>query len=316
MNVDRYHERLLTLPAPGGNGCHVALLGVADLGVMAGMAPQQVFEDIRRAVPPGKRPVPDREIWDAVRRAVRDHETGPLAPHTSTPEPALPDAPMIRQGFIDKGAGAGEADFHDASDINIDWPPEEDAPRILSYLYRPDDLPFIGDRTDPGLMGATIRPTREWGAHFGAGGQTFPHAIPNPLTGEAAPKKGGDGLTLRGDACVADFRYCTVEFDDLDRDSQLAFWAAVDLPICALIDSGGKSIHAWLDVRRLAEVRTLEEWDLHIRDRLYKQTLIPLGVDSACSNPSRLSRLPGHFRTEKGKWQRLLYLSPKGRKIF
>jgi hypothetical protein len=105
------------------------------------------------------------------------------------------------------------------------------------------------------------------------------------------------------------------EFDGLCREDQIRFWSAVKLPIVALIDSGGKSIHAWLDVQKLAKVETPEQWQSEIKGRLYDRILTPLGVDSACSNPARLSRLPGYFRSEKQAWQRLLWLSPEGRPV-
>jgi hypothetical protein len=137
----------------------------------------------------------------------------------------------------------------------------------------------------------------------------------NPLSGEAAPKKDGDGDTYRGDGNVNDFRHCLVEFDDMTRADQIRFWSAAKLPIVALIDSGGKSIHAWLDVRKLFTVTTSAQWDQHIKIGLYEKVLVPLGVDRACCNPSRLSRLPGCFREEHGKFQRLLWLSPVGREV-
>ncbi|HNS91236.1 MAG TPA: hypothetical protein PKJ72_14455, partial [Deltaproteobacteria bacterium] len=111
------------------------------------------------------------------------------------------------------------------------------------------------------------------------------------------------------------YRYCVVEFDDLSREDQIRFWSSAHLPIVALIDTGGKSIHAWLQVSKLAEVRTLDEWDEQIKVRLYEKLLIPLGVDPQCKNASRLSRLPGHFREEKNSMQRLLWLSREGRRL-
>jgi hypothetical protein len=87
------------------------------------------------------------------------------------------------------------------------------------------------------------------------------------------------------------------------------------LPILALIDSGGKSIHAWLDVQKLSSITTCDEWTREIKIGLYERVLIPLGVDRACCNPSRLSRLPGFFRSETGRFQRLLWLSPVGRRV-
>lgn len=57
------------------------------------------------------------------------------------------------------------------------------------------------------------------------------------------------------------------------------------------------------------------QWGELVEARLFGRYLIPLGCDAACRNEARLSRLPGHFRADKGQWQRLLYLSPEGRAI-
>ena len=99
-----------------------------------------------------------------------------------------------------------------------------------------------------GVLGQNIRTASEWIAFFEAGGTAGPYIIVNPLSGEAAPKKDGDGDTYRGDGNVKTFRHCLVEFDNLTREDQIRFWSAAKLPVLALIDSGGKSIHAWLDV--------------------------------------------------------------------
>jgi hypothetical protein len=313
---NRYQTYLISLPSPGGNGCHVALLGAANLGIMAKVPPEQIFADLKAAIPAGKRPVTNREITDAINRAVQDHETGGALSDAPKPEPVVNDGAAIRHKLITSGTGASEADLWEASPVRADWPPEEDAVHILQALYGKDDLLFIGERQEPGIIGKTIRTRAEWVEHLSQGGETASYIIPNPLNGKPAEKKGGDGMTLRGDLNVSDFRLCVAEFDALDRNSQLAFWSAVKLPIVALIDSAGKSIHGWLDVQKLADVPALADWDRHIRGRLYAEALIPLGVDSACSNPSRLSRLPGHFRAEKQRRQRILYLSPEGRRVF
>ena len=36
----------------------------------------------------------------------------------------------------------------------------------------------------------------------------------------------------------------------------------------------------------------------------------PAMIDTACKNPSHMSRLPGCIRKETGRWQQLLYLNP------
>jgi len=95
----------------------------------------------------------------------------------------------------------------------------------------------------------------------------------------------------------------------MSKPEQLAFWWGYRAaPIVALIDSGGKSIHALLRV----DAPSREAWEADVEQRLFSRVLCPLGCDAACRNESRLSRLPGHFRREKNQWQRLLYLNPEG----
>ena len=182
-------------------------------------------------------------------------------------------------------------------------------------LYEDDDLIFIGEAKEPGIMDVTIKTAKRWREDSKAGAKLGPHFCINPLNGIPAPTKSGDKTTLRGDANVKTYRYCLIEFDCIDRESQIRFFSAIKLPIRALIDSGNRSIHGLIDVQKLATVKTVEDWQREIKQKLYEQYLIPLGIDPACSNPSRLSRLPGHFRTEKNAWQRLLWLSPEGRLI-
>ena len=190
-----------------------------------------------------------------------------------------------------------------------------DAILLIETLYDPTDLVWIGEMHDAGIMGDTIRTAGEWITYLYNCGKTAPHIILNPLTGTPAHTKTGDKTTLRGDGNIASYRYCMAEFDTLSREDQLQFWSAVKLPIVALIDSGGRSIHGWIDAQKLAKVETSDQWATEIKHRLYDQILTPMGVDSQCSNPARLSRLPGYFREEKQAWQRLLWLSPEGRPI-
>jgi len=108
-----------------------------------------------------------------------------------------------------------------------------------------------------------------------------------------------------------------IEFDDNTRSEQLNFWASdvvSILPVKALIDSGNKSIHAWIDIQKLTTVKDADDWAVNIKSRLYEAILKPLGVDGACSNSSRLSRLPGYKR-DTGKFQKLLWVSDEGRGI-
>lgn len=69
--LKQYQARLASIPPPGGNGCHPALLGAANWGSMAGLDPAAICKDIRRSIPAGSRRVPDREIKEAVDKAVK-----------------------------------------------------------------------------------------------------------------------------------------------------------------------------------------------------------------------------------------------------
>jgi hypothetical protein len=280
---------------------------------MAGLSADKIFLDLRHSIPQGTRRISDKEIADAVNKALTDHNGG-----TYTPRPRM--APVVNDGkatlqrLIPQGKITDEVDLWKVSPIRLWDEPEQDPVLLIETLYEPTDLIFIGVRHQIGVIGDTIRSAGEWIEYFRKGRKTAPHIIPNPMTGQEGTTKDGKP-SYRSDNTVKTYRYCMVEFDNLSREDQIRFWSSVNLPIVALIDSGGKSIHAWLQVSKLAQVETSEQWATHIKSRLYDKILIPLGVDSACSNPARLSRLPGHFRTEKNSWQRLLWLSPQGRSI-
>jgi hypothetical protein len=281
---------------------------------MSSLTADQIFSDIRQSIPQGARQIPDREITDAINKALADHKGGSFKPRPR-PTPVVQNGATVRQRIINQAKIWDEADLEEASPISLTDEPQYDAALLFGILYKPTDLLFIGKRVQPGTIGETIRTATEWDTHIQDGGKAGPHIIPNPLTGTPAPKKTGDGETYRGDGNISSYRYCMAEFDGLSREDQIRFWSAVKLPVVCLIDSGGKSIHAWLQVSKLAQVETSDQWAAEIKGRLYGAILTPLGVDSACSNPARLSRLPGHYREEKQAWQRLLWLSPEGRPI-
>lgn len=311
--ADRYTEALGCIPPPGG-GCHPSLLSVANLGALAGIEPEQIHEDIRQAIPYGRRQIPDKEISDAIQKALQDHRGGTFIPRPR-PKPAIRDGKAALQKIIDQGSILDEADLWEASPLRLWEYPQDDPVLLLDTLFEPADLVWIGERYEPGIPCKTIKTAESWIDYFRNGGATAPHIIINPLNGTPAPTKSGDKNSLRGDGNAAAFRYCLVEFDTLSREDQIRFWSAVKLPIIALTDSGGKSIHAWLDVQKLAIINTSEQWLSGVKGHLYDRILTPLGVDGACSNPARLSRLPGYYRAEKQKYQRLLWLSPEGRSI-
>jgi len=311
MPAQERYQANLTNPRQPGTGCHGWILSTANLAVMAGLTGEKAFQDIQLAIPPGNRRISDREIQDAICKALSDHKGGTFTPGPRL-KPVVQDGKKALKWIIDQGKISDAADLWEASPVRLWDEPKGDMVLLFETLYDPTELIWIGERFDDGILGKTIRTATNWITYFQNGGKTSPYIILNPLTGTATPTKSGDKTTLRGDGNVTAYRYCVCEFDTLSREDQILFWSAVKLPIVALIDSGGKSIHAWFDVQKLAKVETAEQWQAEIKLRLYDRILTPLGVDGACSNPARLSRLPGHYRSEKGAYQRLLWLSAGG----
>ncbi len=308
--MDRYQEGLVTIHPSGSGCCHTDILSRANLGVLAGISAQQIFEDIRDHIPAGTRKISDREIMDAVKKATGD--AGTFTP-TPRPQSIVADGSIAFQKIVAAGKFRDEKSLIESSPVRLDREPggPELYKIFFENLFKPDDLLFIGDRLEPGFIGKTIRRAVDWLNVLWNGEKAGPFIIPNPLTGKPAPKESGDGETFRGNNNVKEPRYCVVEFDNVSKEDQIAFWSAIKLPVMALIDSGGKSIHAWLDVQKLAPVTSKDDWKRHVEQRLYDQMLVPLGVDAACKNAARLSRLPGFFREEKGRYQKLLWLRGK-----
>lgn len=102
------------------------------------------------------------------------------------------------------------------------------------------------------------------------------------------------------DEDVVRFEHVLVESDNLSIEEQKKLIINLKLPITALIESGGKSVHALVKV----QAKDAQEYDQRAKflfDYLSKHAFI---VDNANKNPARLSRLPGAMRD--GKLQKLL----------
>jgi len=304
--LSKYQDNLSNPVLPGG-GCHSWILSTCNLGVLAGLSPQEIFIDIRRVLHPSRG---DREITDAIEKALQSHgdgnHRGISAPTRRNVRPIIHNGDAVFNKIISAGKYSTEQELTAASPVLI---PEDSATQqklFFEVMFPEDDFVFSGGNLQPGTD-KTIRPVCELAVTGSAG----PFVIINPFSGMPAPKKSGDGVTYRGDACVKHFRHCLVEFDNKSIEEQIRFWSAIQLPIKAIIHTGNKSLHAWIDLSG-ESIGSLEQWEKSIKIDLYEKRLKPLGVDMACSNPSRLSRLPGVFRVEKQQWQRLLWLSKEG----
>lgn len=196
-----------------------------------------------------------------------------------------------------------------------DW--HQDALMLFAALYDRDE--FVNVVTDftlerqkdgkqkgnPRGAGRTmlrddwLRAFRDHGVPQGKAGAWI---RPNPVKQTGSGKNGAFC-----DSDVTNFRFCLLESDDLPLDLQLSLWARLPLPVAAIVDTAGRSAHAWV----MLNCDSAGEYAEKV-GRIYT-LLARFGLCLNNKNPSRLSRLPGAQR-EIGKRidgaQRLLYLDP------
>ena len=170
-------------------------------------------------------------------------------------------------------------------------PTDSQFKRFLEAAFAPTEVVCICEQVEDGKpnTSGSFLPVEEWIKRFDT-----PDSI-------LLRKDRLDGVFVRinpfkpnlysgSDNDVAAYRHVLVEFDELPKPEQEQRLRSSGLPISVLIDSGGKSIHAWVRV----DASSRKEWDAR-RDEIYKA--IP-GVDPKNKNPSRFSRLPGAWRGE------------------
>jgi len=155
-----------------------------------------------------------------------------------------------------------------------------------------------------------IKSAREWideirrrGAPENKAGCWF---RPNPVNQRGSGKGGA-----HCDNDVQAYRFLLLESDDLPPDLQLSFFLKLELPVVALVSSGGRSIHAIIKL----DAPSADEFK-HLADHILRR-LARFGIDQKNRNPSRYSRLPGAQRVigahallgEDAGQQRLLYFN-------
>lgn len=110
---------------------------------------------------------------------------------------------------------------------------------------------------------------------------------------------------MNGNGCknsdVVEYRHCLIESDSLTKDEQLRKIREFNLPCSAIVDSGGKSIHAIVRIDAGSDEKLYHERVSELHTFLEKHGF---PVDKACKNASRLSRIAAV--TRKGKRQSLL----------
>ena len=348
----RFQNELKDLPQRG-EGLHVAILGVANLGVSAGLKEEELVEaisSIDRDFKPG-------EVEEAVDKALADVEDWSTGTRDFKPRISMTKAvaagrilaenkeraAKLQAALIEKGGGSIDPftpELRATSNPQFELVPafsgmlgsehRRDVLAFLNTVFLPTDILYIGNGMEAKFYQRDhVKPVAAWIEFFRHEldaidnepdpqeqqrkltdlGNRYQFFVINPLTGIPDEKR-----SLRSNASVKEPRHVLLESDSLPLDQQVALMRGLKLPVKSLTFSGGKSIHALVDVARIPDgesVIDLESWSAIVKKNFFGQ-IAPLGFDKATSNPARLSRLPGIFRPDKGTFQQLIYVNKDG----
>lgn len=123
---------------------------------------------------------------------------------------------------------------------------------------------------------------------------------PDPAVGAWIRFNPLDGQDIH-DKNVTHYRYALVESDEIDIQRQYAIYKELQLPIAALVTSGGKSLHAIVKI----DASDFKEYQNRVNYLYDVCKENGLQIDKGNRNPSRLSRMPGVYRN--GNPQRLVH---------
>jgi hypothetical protein len=343
----KYKKSLNEMPAPG-TGLNPSLLKVASLAKRAGRTEDQFTKDVMKYAKKGSRSIKEAELKRAYQRA-SIQPTNHLPARPSTRMFVNHDSllnlvgsgidPMDLVDLSQVDIDPNDFSNWELMEKKLYFPFEHTfkGPLTPPYKEMPEGedqcLSDVKEMYKLAWQKEHIKNIHGWRNDFSSPCefQRYPFFIINPLTGEKGSTTDGKP-SYRADSCISAFRYSLLEFDefpgvklrldengrylqeDLDKNlrMQAGFWKTLikaGTPIASIVHSGGKSLHILYKVN----CRDRNEWNKCVRDNLFGKILGPLGVDTGCKNPSRLSRFPGHFRDD-GKYQamqKLLYLNPE-----
>lgn len=205
------------------------------------------------------------------------------------------DGTRPRRGIIDKNWLEGR-EIHEPKE----WHPAQQLIEYLEALFQPED--YVGycvesikrdERYVPAnkgcytrTAGQIIEELKKYGDNLGKTLGDY-----DPCCGAWIRFNPLDGKGVRNDN-VTDYRYALIEADNMSIDKQNEIVRKLELPIAALVYSGGKSVHAIVKI----DASSYNEYRKRV-DKLYQVCEENgLTLDKQNRNPSRLSRMPGVTR--------------------
>ena len=204
----------------------------------------------------------------------------------------------------------GDHEHKPAATMPLPSPVADGWRRLLETCFRPDEFVAIAVAGE-GKEGTAVpkrgrtKTAADWIRHIESKGG-IEEAFPAKLGLYVRINPMHDGGARNQD--VAAFRHVLVEFDcdaagqPIPKEKQLAAIVTSGLPVSALIDSGNKSLHAWI------RVDAPDEAQYRLRVEAVYEKFRHLNLDRQNRNASRLSRCPDGYRQvgDELRRQRLL----------
>ena len=241
-------------------------------------ANQRLRSAIGKMVATGKRPMSNRMLHNArqqreAERQAEKQRNSQLKNHLSR---------VVKQLAIEPESFAASSPSLVPQDVSKHW-------HSLLSLFEPQDVLWCGEKQDSGSPSSArcFKVRDEW--------LKEPWS-PGPLT---TPCTFQPGSISRSKQSVLHRRFLVVESDVLPKPEFLAVvrWLSTCHELRAVVDTGGKSLHAWFNSPPEAGLSGL------------KETLVAMQCDEAMFRLAQPVRLPSFQRPETKRMQRLIWVN-------
>lgn len=290
-------ERLREGPTPGST--HIWLAQVA--GGLRALLPKDVSRGFLRLCTDEcvkHRNVPDRELNDALDLAYGETPLAPAAGLSPVPtgrsrRRAVPEWPPPDPRLIQRVLESYTPAFDPAKDPGLG------ARDVLLHLFKPGELLCTG----PSDRVALVRPLED--SLMDAEYQQF--IVVNPMLARMGINKAGRE-SARCQSNVAVRRHIVAEFDNRETtkmmQAQLVTFLGSLAPLVLVVDSAGKSLHAWYRV---------DAMDIQFQAQFFAVACMT-GADPSRWDICGWLRMPGGLRVVDGvpqARQRILFFNPQ-----
>jgi hypothetical protein len=271
VDIPEWVQYEIDHPKAMGEGRNNQMIKIGPILMRLGLTAEQVEEIFHTMFPDG----PSDEIDAVIRNSIR---------YAKVPGEIVPTEDVLRRRILRNDAANALPRILETYAGPVPKAPQrslqEQRRLFLTILFQPHDVLWMGEVFQKNFL--TLEAWLKKPVIFGC---FLSHCTFKP------------GSKSRSNENVAERKYMVVESDELKPHEVMAVFRALEqhhgLTLRALVNTGGKSIHAWLN------------WEEDAED--WKAVLKGYKCDPATLRPSQPVRLPGIIRPDTGRPQELLF---------